>query len=303
MRMIINRKLNVLLFPLQLVGDTICSFDLIVNLINHFKLTIVASFENKEILNLFFPNELILDKNDVLRVNINYEYCIDFWSNEISLSVLRKLQINHCIGYEDSPDPSKYKTYIPYHKYFKDCTANQYFKKSAEILLNTNFQDNDYVYFYHWVGAVQKNVLLVPGSGSEHKRWNFENYLNLACNLSRDYQVGFIIGPKERELVSFIPKHYPVNMNYLWKDTLSKMLDSSLIISNDCANMHLAGVIGTPLIGIFQSTSPKIWFPYSLSWQKSIGSGKFEDDSLPEYIPSVEEVAKLAIEILENPSK
>ncbi len=114
-------------------------------------------------------------------------------------------------------------------------------------------------------------IALNPGAGNEAKRWPMLNFIELARELKeREFLPLFIFGPKE----SFLFQRYSENLAKTGSlifhseifsiQPLAGILNQcGLVISNDCAVMHVSAAIGRPTIGIFGPSHSKIWFPYS----------------------------------------
>jgi len=109
-------------------------------------------------------------------------------------------------------------------------------------------------------------VALAPGAVGPGKKWPTENYAELARALARDgANVWILGGPLEKELAAQIVNHagsgvHDVTGNDL-RDAIVALKAADLAVSNDSGLMHIAAAIGTPTIGIFGPTNPRLWGP------------------------------------------
>ena len=109
-------------------------------------------------------------------------------------------------------------------------------------------------------------VALAPGAVGPGKKWPTENYAELAKALVGDGASVWILGgPLERELAMQIvsyagPGVHDLTGNDL-RDAIVALKAADLAVSNDSGLMHIAAAIGTPTIGIFGPTDPRLWGP------------------------------------------
>jgi heptosyltransferase-2 len=109
-------------------------------------------------------------------------------------------------------------------------------------------------------------VALAPGAVGPGKKWPTENYAKLAKALTQDGATVWILGgPLEKELAGEIIRHAGNRVHDLTgndlRDAIIALRAVDLAVSNDSGLMHIAAAIGTPTIGIFGPTDPRLWGP------------------------------------------
>jgi ADP-heptose:LPS heptosyltransferase len=123
-----------------------------------------------------------------------------------------------------------------------------------------------------------KNISILPCGTLKSKHWDIKNYIFLIeyykkKGLSSDVY----LGPNEKHYLKyFMKKNLDCNIYYNLSliDLARRLYTSRIVISNDCGPMHIAGVLGVPLIGIFNETLPACWFPYKNRGQMFLGGNK-----------------------------
>lgn len=107
-------------------------------------------------------------------------------------------------------------------------------------------------------------VALGPGSVGSSKRWTY--YPEAARLLAeRGYDVWVIGGPGEKALAQEIvaaagPKARDLTTGDLRNGVIG-MAAANVAVANDSGLMHIAAAVGTPTMGIFGPTSPRLWGP------------------------------------------
>jgi heptosyltransferase-2 len=109
-------------------------------------------------------------------------------------------------------------------------------------------------------------VALAPGAVGPGKRWPTESYAELARALAQDGATVWILGgPLEKELAAAISRHAGNRVRDLTgndlRDAIIALKTADLAVTNDSGLMHIAAAIGTPTIGIFGPTDPRLWGP------------------------------------------
>lgn len=109
-------------------------------------------------------------------------------------------------------------------------------------------------------------VALAPGAVGRGKRWPTEYYAELARTLVGDgIKVWVLGGPQEKPLAAQIVALAGAGARDLTgtdlRDAVVALKAADLAVSNDSGLMHVAAAIGTPTIGIFGPTSPRLWAP------------------------------------------
>jgi ADP-heptose:LPS heptosyltransferase len=108
-------------------------------------------------------------------------------------------------------------------------------------------------------------VLLFPGAGHMCKCWPLVQFFGLAEKMA-DMGLSplFVLGPAEVE-------RGVKTGDFSWTapESLERLeevlLQSSLVVGNDCGPLHLAGMLGIPGVAIFGPTSRRQWGPPGIS--------------------------------------
>ena len=109
-------------------------------------------------------------------------------------------------------------------------------------------------------------VALAPGAVGPSKRWVAAHYAELAQKLTAAGNAVWVLGgPGEATQAAEIvqaagPNAHDVTSNDL-RNAILALKCASAAVSNDSGLMHVAAAIGTPTIGIFGPTSPRLWGP------------------------------------------
>jgi ADP-heptose:LPS heptosyltransferase len=110
-------------------------------------------------------------------------------------------------------------------------------------------------------------LCLHPGSGSEHKNWPKEDFLEVARGAFRSWRLPstVLIGPAEEGQKTFWaeasgPSLAPrAGLSIL---EVSRVLHSAtLFVGNDSGITHLAAALGIPVVALFGPTDPGRWAP------------------------------------------
>ena len=110
-------------------------------------------------------------------------------------------------------------------------------------------------------------VALMPGAEyGPAKRWPAAQFAALAGRLAeRGRQVWVFGSAKERELGQTIANDYPGVFDLTGRTHLVDVVDllsrAEAAVSNDSGLMHVAAAVGTPLVAIYGSSSPKMTPP------------------------------------------
>jgi len=116
---------------------------------------------------------------------------------------------------------------------------------------------------------------LHPGASWPNKRWPEKHFAELARRLV-DHHVQVVItqGPGEEKIALDVMRQIPPPQSSTSRNAVillpvlplrqlaSIQQHMRVFVSNDCGVMHLAVAAGTPTIGLFGSSQPRIWFPY-----------------------------------------
>ena len=116
------------------------------------------------------------------------------------------------------------------------------------------------------IAEEQINVVISPCSSHKLRNWSIERYAAVADWLVEKYNAQVILtgspSPQEAEFVSSIQSicKHPV-INIAGKDTLKQLLcllkQADLVISPDSGPLHMAGSVGTPVIGLMAASNNK----------------------------------------------
>ena len=108
------------------------------------------------------------------------------------------------------------------------------------------------------------------------KRWLPENFAKLIDKLGNDGVAVMLFGSKSEKVIieDIISKtrSKPINLcgKFSIAELSSMMKKCDVVVTNDSGPMHLAGAVGTKLVAIFGSTSPKATSPsgkYEIIWK------------------------------------
>lgn len=115
-------------------------------------------------------------------------------------------------------------------------------------------------------------VVLCPGGAKNQladdwrRRWPVENYVELAKRLSREGLRTVLVGAQSdawtREYFYDVPHDNKIGETNLI-DLLTVFRDASVVVTHDTANLHLAPLVGTPVVGIFGPTNPAERVPHN----------------------------------------
>jgi ADP-heptose:LPS heptosyltransferase len=139
---------------------------------------------------------------------------------------------------------------------------NIYFTPSAEA--EQSAQD----YFDQHVEKTAFVVGINSGGGWYTKRWGLERYARLADRLVETYGASVLLvwGPGQRpeaEEIATLMKYKPLIPPPTSLSALGAFLKRcSLVVSNDSGPMHIAAAVGTPVLGVYGPTNPKLQGPF-----------------------------------------
>jgi heptosyltransferase I len=112
----------------------------------------------------------------------------------------------------------------------------------------------------------QINVVISPCSSHKLRNWSIERYAAVADWLVEKYNAQVILtgspSPKETEFVSSIQATCKQTVTDIaGKDTLKQLLcllkQADLVISPDSGPLHMAGSVGTPVVGLMAASNNK----------------------------------------------
>jgi ADP-heptose:LPS heptosyltransferase len=133
-----------------------------------------------------------------------------------------------------------------------------------------------------WVNSRNRAGDLVvafnPGAGHPMKRWQMSHFLETARALRGEgFAALFIFGPKETELYGAYEDRIEKmggfvyrSDNYQIQMLAGILCQCALLLSNDCAVMHVGAAVGCRVLAIFGPSDSRIWFPYKAPWNQAI---------------------------------
>lgn len=255
----VNNK-NILILKHGSTGDIFMSFNVI-----------------KSIL-IYYPNITICSTKIGLKtfrlLNIHFEEMVDERGNTLeTLKVLLKIKKKKFDYIIDLQNSTRSNLYLFFVKLFTNTQSNgtsifcsrRYksennkehvitgLNKQIE-LLNIQIIKNQ----IYKSSSKLNQVIIVPGSSKSglHKRWPFENYLNVIQYLINKKIKCYVIGGRdEDDIKKIIPKNkYIINLidNSPWDYVKKIALKSKVTISNDTSAMHFISNLNLPIIAIMK---------------------------------------------------
>ena len=113
----------------------------------------------------------------------------------------------------------------------------------------------------------KKLVGLFPGAGNASRRWHLDKFTALAENLSSEKKLRTIVflGPEETNLRGEIEAKFPSEIIIFDKLSLTEFVAAlsrmSVLISNDTGAVHLAALVGTPVVLVMDERAPTTYLP------------------------------------------
>jgi heptosyltransferase-2 len=116
------------------------------------------------------------------------------------------------------------------------------------------------------LGTGKPVIAFAPGAVGPSKRWPLESYAELARRLAADGFAIWVLGsPDEAPLAAEIVSAAGADARDLTSPDLRNAVlalkVARLAVSNDSGLSHVAAAIGTPTVGIYGPTSPRLWAP------------------------------------------
>ncbi len=109
-------------------------------------------------------------------------------------------------------------------------------------------------------------IALAPGAVGPGKSWPAASYAELARELAKDGATVWILGgPQEKSPAAQIIAHAGDRVHDLTghdlRNAILALKSADLAVTNDSGLMHIAAALGTPTVGIFGPTDPRLWAP------------------------------------------
>mgnify|MGYP001131208858 CR=1 FL=1 len=113
-----------------------------------------------------------------------------------------------------------------------------------------------------WEGTGKPRVVMVPGASRRGaiKRWPLRHWLALADRLKDRCELRWSLGPEEEDLRTWLPQETGVPAlpkGSLWQ-LAGALRQADRVIAPDTGLLHLAVVLGVPVIGVYGSSDPVI---------------------------------------------
>ncbi len=153
---------------------------------------------------------------------------------------------------------------------FSSLEKNNGDRSVAEILSRTGSEESDFIIAVH------------PGTSKPERSWHPDRFGILCQKLIKEYRVKIILlgNEKEAELLEHVRRYCPAGSVHILpamnlREIAAILKVSRLFIGNDSGMMHLAAMVGTPLVGIFGPGSPATTGPYIESEKQEIVTRAF----------------------------
>ncbi len=121
--------------------------------------------------------------------------------------------------------------------------------------------------------AVDRHTLIGvhPGTSrvlAERRRWDIRNFAAVARHVSRDPDIRIVllggpdeIGKQQLFAESFGGSYLDLTGRLTLRQLAAVIERCHLLIHNDSSPLHIAGAVGTPVLGVFGYQNPKLWGP------------------------------------------
>jgi ADP-heptose:LPS heptosyltransferase len=130
------------------------------------------------------------------------------------------------------------------------------------------------------IGAADPFAIINPGAAWKNKRWPAVYFAEVAVALKARHALPSIVlwGPGEERLAQDVVDAAHGAAAVSPQTTLAELVSlthaAAVMVSGDTGPMHVAGAVGTPLIGIYGPTNPERNGPWSSAdgWVSRFGS-------------------------------
>ena len=143
---------------------------------------------------------------------------------------------------------------------------------STNLFLPVNIVHRDFADSFIKSAGLQGRTLIgiSKTGGWESKRYKSNDYIELINRLNKIYDVSFLLiwgTKKEKEDCELIARSIDRKNAFVIPDSPIKYLGALiqkcvLVIGNDSGPLHIAVSVGTPTLGIYGPTNPKLQGPY-----------------------------------------
>jgi heptosyltransferase II len=201
--------------------------------------------------------------------------------------------VKFTVGYEKAALSFLFKNRIKYQKQSHEISRNLSFlsvfsgiysdDSFPEVILDFSEDDTgmiDLKLKKEGIKGEKPLIVLAPGSVWETKKWKEEYFAELAVlMLKSDYQVVLTGSDNDKELCKRIAEKSGA-LNFAGQTTIPQTLillsKSSLVVTNDSAPTHFAGLAGAPVITIYGPTSPGFGFAPTGKYSKVIENNELK---------------------------
>ena len=108
-------------------------------------------------------------------------------------------------------------------------------------------------------------IVIHPGSGSERKNWQLENWIELGHDLTGQNRLVVVSGEADDQRTSRLKREWGDRgvqfAENLPLRQLAAVLEQSIFVGHDSGISHLAAAAGARCVLLFGPTDPKVWAP------------------------------------------
>lgn len=143
--------------------------------------------------------------------------------------------------------------------------------------------------------ANKKLVGLFPGAGNVSRRWSLDKFAELARHFSTNENVQTIVflGPEETDLRGEVVEKFPSETLVVDKLSLLEFIAAlsklTVLISNDTGAIHLAAIVGTPIVLIMDKLAPTTYLPLAEKI-RTVNSGSISEIKTDEVLRATQEI-------------
>jgi lipopolysaccharide heptosyltransferase II len=195
---------------------------------------------------------------------------IESWLSRIPRSVgyrgyCRSWLVNQIVREPRKPGPPEHH-WLRFLRIARECGAETSNIEVPNLNQTSNIQPSQ---GYGLVGKHQTLIGLCPGAEyGRAKRWLPERFAEVAAKITAQSSADWILlGTKNdaaigEQIAAAIGDHC---VNRIGQTTLEQLIEElqrcSLLVTNDTGTMHLAALLGVPVVAIFGSTEPRLTGP------------------------------------------
>ncbi len=114
----------------------------------------------------------------------------------------------------------------------------------------------------HWIQAAKPRVVLVPGASRRGaiKRWPLRHWITLARMQKDRCELSWSLGPEEEDLRRWLPEAtgVPALPRLGFWQLAAVLRQADLVVAPDTGLLHLAVVLGVPVLGLYGSSDPVV---------------------------------------------